>query len=69
MQLSFTDALSVCAGADLPKNAEPLAGMDYAEELDLKRRAFEMFCRSNMQDYFFPREDRRSRVSPLPSRA
>ena len=48
MQLSFNDALSVCYGKDLPKNAEPLAGMDYAEELALKCKAFEMFCWANM---------------------
>ena len=48
MQLSFNDALSGCYGKDLPKNAEPLAGMDYAEELALKCKAFEMFCRANM---------------------
>lgn len=60
MQLSFFDALSVCAGADLPKNAEPLAGMNYTEELDLKRRAFEMFCRSNLMKEVKP-------ASPVPA--
>ena len=48
MQLSFFDALSVCADGALPKQSEPLAGMDYAAELELKRKAFELFCRSNL---------------------
>ena len=60
MQLSFFDALSVCAGADLPKNAEPLVGMNYTEELDLKRRAFEIFCRSNLMKDVKP-------ASPVPA--